>query len=241
MASRQNAMRYHPKALIQLPFFGKEHFTSLFYIENALIVSDLHYGSKETYRPVQVVKYAKDYGIHALVIAGDLFEYEHKFMSINDLFKKVYEVLEILGFTFFKRIFITFSRSSHDPIVYGDISWRNGESEIYVTSKILRLKSGSMIFNVTHGDIICSNGFLAYLINRMAEKIGQKLLLEKLLKRKLRIPHSHWLIMGHTHIPGISYTDRVANAGSWKSYWRTWASKTAIFIDKREVRLITFR
>ena len=122
----------------------------------------------------------------------------------------------VKGFT----IHYVTSRASHDPILDRPMHLCLEGIEVYVYPRLLIVEAGASTLLVTHGDMAVYNGLHAFAISLATRMAGEKLYLEKRLKKKLRLPKEWWLVMGHTHIPGVDYEARVANAGSWRRMWK---------------------
>ena len=197
-----------------------------------VVVSDIH---NDCSLPPEFLNKIKEIKPKAVVFAGDLFDEAHKPVSVATL-KKMLEPKVMLLPDSVEKVVYVLSLASHDPIVRDEvIELEYFSRKVIVIKRCLKLSTNSLEVYITHGDISCPNGALAHIINRLASLIGVSLFLEKLLKRRLE--DRCWLIMGHTHIPGICQEYRVANTGSWKEYYRR-ASKSFVLINGDRVQLI---
>jgi len=205
--------------------------------EDIIVVSDIHLGSDKSLGLNHILRYGVEKNIKYIVIAGDLFENRHYRHSYDDLIKLYRNVLYRLGLKFFKKIFIILSRYSHDPVIdYDKIQFKIDGKDILLKYGLLKLVLDNLNIYITHGDIICPNGFIANLVNRSFKIfLKKKFFLERKLKERLRI--DDWLIMGHTHIAGIDYNLKIANTGSWKNYLNRYASKSLIHISSNKIKL----
>ena len=202
--------------------------------EKIMIVSDLHIYNNLLERPLFLKALNKERP-SILIINGDLFEKMHFKVSERHL-KSI--LVKIFKKNNSKIIFYVISSSSHDPIVDKRvITIKLNSKLIYVINGALELSSNSLKIFLTHGDYICKNGFIAGLISVFLKKLGVNLFLEKRLRYLLKLDKNTWLIIGHTHIPGINYSLRIANTGTWKSYWRKRATNTYLVVNKGLIKL----
>ncbi|MCD6380999.1 MAG: metallophosphoesterase family protein [Candidatus Odinarchaeota archaeon] len=199
---------------------------------STLIVSDLHLS--ESSDPIEEISnFLNEKGIKNLVVAGDFIEY-HRETSLDELRSFISMGLKKIGLekSELKVVYLT-SLSSHDPIIRGEkvsIKYEDGPLVIVLRGYSRMFLDGHS-FVVLHGDYSVRNGALAGFINFLASILGKKLFLERLLKRILRVENDEWLIMGHTHIPGIDEENKVANCGSWSSHIGREMSKTGILLE----------
>jgi predicted phosphodiesterase len=211
-------------------------------IDRAVLVSDVHCNPGNC-RAKEVAKLAAREGA-SLVVLGDLFDDFHWRVSESELERALRAVFR--GVAGLEVHYVT-SGSSHDPILERDAHFKLEGLAVHVYPRALVARIGPLRAFLTHGDMALRNGAHAFLVNAIALTFGERLYLEKALKRKLHLPDSWWLIMGHTHIPGIDYEARVANTGSWKAAW--WAglpywrppSNTYILAEGRDPELFSTR
>ncbi len=210
-------------------------------VEKILFVSDLHISeSLEKEKELDVIgEFMRKNGFTFLFILGDLFDDFRIQAPLGEIERKMREVVDILNLPHDAIVYVTFSSSSHDPIIGNDvieIAYRG--VKVVITNKPIQLNVDNMKIYLLHGDLGVKNGALAYLLNKIAQFFGYPYLVERLIKRYLlRVANEHWLIMGHTHTPFINSELKVANTGSWKRYWRN-NSNTAILYDRGVLSLI---
>lgn len=205
----------------------------------AILVSDMHY------RPGSccinaVTALAAKVGAETFVVLGDLFDDLHEPLSADEVREALRRVFK--GVKGLRVIFVT-SLSSHDPILQDAVHFKCDGLDLHVYPGPVILRLGGLTAFLTHGDLALRNGAHAFLINYLMKSMGRELFLEKMLRQKLRLPAQWWLFMGHTHIPGIDYEARVANAGSWRGnwvhgipYWRP-PSNTYIIVESGRLEL----
>lgn len=210
--------------------------------EPALLVSDIHCGCGSC--KVRNIAYLAAREGASLIVLGDLFDKLHT--NLNKL------TLERALSTAFKQVkgidvYYVISRSSHDPLLDDEMFFDLGRVRVHVYPSALVAQISGLRAFLTHGDLAMRNGAHAFIVNATAMLFGTKLYLEKRLREKLRLPQSWWLIMGHTHIPGIDHEAKVANTGSWRGtwvhgtpYWRP-PSHTFILVERKCVKLLSAR
>lgn len=180
-----------------------------------VVVSDLHCSSASC-RVGEVVALASRSGAKTLVVLGDLFDDLHRPLSTSELRRILASLFRGAGEL---EVVYVASLSSHDPLLQGAARFRvNAQAfRVYPGPVVARL--GRLTALLTHGDLALRNGAHAFLLNSLMGAAGAKLFLERKLRKALRLPQHWWLFMGHTHVPGIDYDARVANAGSWRDHW----------------------
>jgi len=202
-----------------------------------LIVSDLHIKpSNITFKPLKKIIESKN--IKYLVIAGDFIEYKHKKIEEEKLSKILAKILRKLGIQEKLTIFYVPSNTSHDPKMPENTTLEINSTKIYILNDVLKLDLRNFTLYITHGDYASRDGAIASTINRTLKLFGKKLFLEKLLKNVLKLERNSWLIMGHTHLPGIDSQNRVANCGAWGRHFLRKESNTAILIEKGNIKLV---
>lgn len=181
-----------------------------------VIVSDLHCTPR--HRPtLEVAKLARSLGARNLIVAGDLFDDLHQALPADALAEALrWAFRGAQGLT----VHYVTSGSSHDPIQPSPAVVRAGPLRVHVYPRYMLFSTGAGTIFVTHGDVAVPNGLHAFAINLAARLVGEELFIERRLRERLGLPPGWWLVMGHTHLPGIDYGARVANAGSWRESWR---------------------
>lgn len=196
-----------------------------------LVVSDIHYNFCDPMVST-VGDLARVLGVKYVVIAGDLIEYRTR-VTIEELRKLLSDVLRTLHLTNFSgEVVYVRSMTSHDPIPpREELRVEVAGTRVWVLTGILVIETSGPKIYVLHGDYLCRNGFLAHLVNRL---LGP-LLLERVGRVVLGLHERDWLIMGHTHIPGLDSGARVANCGCWmRKFLRNWVTRTGILVEVTE-------
>lgn len=206
----------------------------------SILVSDLHCRSIPCDKVKLLAKLVKVERVECIFILGDLFDKYHRRVCGEELKVSLERLLEPI-----KNVDVVYvtSRASHDPLIEEILEFKLNNSMVVVSPFLIRAYIGSEEFYLTHGDLAFPSGVVAYAVNTLMGYLGVKLYVEKKLKEKLSLPRNSWLIMGHTHIPGIDFENKVANTGSWKTkwfldlpYWRP-PSKTYIIVDNGVITL----
>jgi len=195
------------------PFLHDEiYFENLFLDEGkVLIVSDLHLESNP--RDLTCIgDYLKENDISYFIINGDLFDKMHNEAFKEELLEEGKRRMAIEENPLCNIIYIP-AVYNHDP--YLETNYRQFQENGYETAFLkggLKLKTEDNLFYIFHGDYAVSNGIVvAALIN----KITSTLLFEDFAKWVVGAKKEDWVILGHSHIPGIDYERKVANSGCW--------------------------
>jgi len=215
-----------------------EYYTA--FIEgSAVMASDLHCKPGRCRAPL-LAKLAEALGAEALIVLGDLFDDMHRPVGLEELRRALKWAFRGASGL---EVYYVASGSSHDPIIPSDLHFEVSGLRVHAYPRPLVARVGGLTAFLTHGDIALRNGAHAFLVNVAAAARGVELYLEKRLRRRLRLPPTWWLIMGHTHLPGVDREARVANTGSWRElwvakmpYWRP-PSNTFILAERGELRL----
>ncbi len=178
-----------------------------------------------------------------IVVAGDFLD-ERRVMSHEEFTRKLNNALKKLGIHELEQIdfFYVMSLSSHDPIIKEDyFNYQFDKKMIHIVKGALLLKTMKERYFVMHGDYFSRNGAIAGVINIIMKRIFNKQLwVECFLKQRLSLSADTWLIMGHTHIPGINSTCKVANSGAWSSHIGRAFSNTILLVDQNSsIKLLT--
>lgn len=197
--------------ILNCPFLGKKdlHQKELFLkMGKLIIVSDLHLESN--FRDLSCIgDFIDKNKISTLIFNGDVFDRKHKEIFQRDDFKKIEERLGIENGSLKKLIYIT--AYNHDPYLKEDfMEFKEGEKEFLVFGGLLKLKTSQDLFYIFHGDYITIAPFPT-LINKLSASLS----FEKLAKKIIGAKREDWLILGHSHLPGIDPERKIANPGSW--------------------------
>lgn len=206
---------------------------------SVVIISDIHAGSgKEDL--VSLERVLKSLKADVIVIAGDLFEFEHKPADITKLKILIKNFLGKISLNQFVKMFYVVSSSSHDPILKKKVIQFNINGNMIIVIKgVLKLEISGVLVYVTHGDYACRDGVIANLLNKISLRLRRTPWMECKLRRIIGVKRDEWLIAGHTHIPLIDHGLKVANCGSWKSYWRK-GGKSLIIIRNGKIELKSY-
>ena len=100
---------------------------------------------------------------------------------------------------------------SHDPRTHrGETTYSVNGIRVRVIHGIAKFKIGSSTIWFLHGDYVVRNGLIASLMNRL---LGGSY--DRLVRSVIGAREGDWVVIGHTHVPGINSELRIANTGSW--------------------------
>ncbi|MBS7626747.1 hypothetical protein KEJ51_06910 [Candidatus Bathyarchaeota archaeon] len=181
-----------------------------------VFVSDLHIsnipGDSERLRALAI--FVKDRGVSNLVILGDLFRWRSDWDSFKAWYgsdeKAVEMVLETIGVLGQElTVYLVLGDPSHDPEEL-NVNFKFGHTKFLSLGKCGIFHAHGLTIIGLHGDQAFGGpiGFAVSIVTR-------NLLLERIWKAHMNIPPGFWVIMGHTHIPGIDHDAKVANTGGW--------------------------
>ncbi len=201
----------YPPTLDPLPCINP---VTVFLEGPTLFISDLHLTHNEDYsRFSNLPSFILARGIRNLVIVGDLFN------SPSDSLKILGEVGDeanankishLLGLNgTIQHLYFVKSSRSHDPAEF-NLTFRDEGFEFRTLGKCARFTNNDTGVLTIHGDDAFGglHGFIfSYLTGRP--------FLEGWWKDVIKIDDDEWVIMGHSHVPGIDYSRRVANTGGW--------------------------
>lgn len=191
----------------------------------ALIISDLHLESN--HRNLTCIgNYLEENEIPLLILNGDVFDKKHKEYFQPEL---LYNVEERLGIKtdFPSEVIYNLSFYSHDPrFKDGDQSFQIRGENFDIFQGVIALKTNSETFDILHGDYIVNDTIgVTALIN----KLTSTLLWERIVKDAIGVDKNNWVILSHSHVPGIDYQRKIANTGTWMNRYLS-STDTAILI-----------
>ncbi|MGQ4913949.1 MAG: metallophosphoesterase family protein [Candidatus Asgardarchaeia archaeon] len=200
-----------------------------------LVISDLHLFAERNCDSSILYKIVNDEKPDMIILAGDVLEYHKKVdeKTLKSLLEKCFFKSDNNNLIATSDIIYLTSLSSHDPILNRkEIRLEINDVEFTIIRGCIKLfgQNHNSIF-ICHGDYIARNGAVAGILNKVMSHFGKNLFLEKMLKKRICENEDDWLIMGHTHIPGIDYNSRVANTGAWKAHPLRGPSYTYVVID----------
>lgn len=197
--------------------------------EKTLVISDLHLESNP--RNLNCIgNYLEENKIPLLVLNGDIFDKQHKKEFKEEFLDNIKEELEIKD-KFPSDIVYNLSLYNHDPYLKKESKgFQINNIKVNVIQGILKLKIEEETFYIFHGDYIMSNSIgIAALIN----KLTSNLIWERLAKKVIMAEEDDWVILSHSHIPGIDYQRKLANTGSWTRKY-IGNTDTAILIEAED-------
>jgi predicted phosphodiesterase len=224
-----------PKAKEDFSRFLKEE-SAISLSGRTLFISDLHLSN--------LLKIQADIDVDNLVIVGDLFNTPPDFFALGNkeaAFRQVLKKILYKGAA--PNVYYVLSEYRHDPRIE---NWQGNIGLInfnVIGEKGHFLIDGKEVIAI-HGDSFNKTGFVPCGISYLARFFGNsaQLPLEKLWKNLNGISDETWLIMGHSHVSGIDYQSRVANAGSAIGVPRPLqaSTRTGILFDGDKVELTSY-
>jgi|GEM_PF-1205772 len=204
---------YYDTGFVGRPCIGSGE---IYLYGTAVFVSDLHIsnipGDSERFRGLAI--FIKDRGVSNMVVLGDLFRWRSDWDSLRaksgsdeKAVEMVLETIGVLGREL--NVYMVLGDPSHDPEELSG-NFKFGPTKFLSVGKCGIFHIRGLTIIGLHGDRAFGGpiGFAVSITTR-------NLLLERMWKTRMNIPHEVWVIMGHTHIPGIDHDARVANTGGW--------------------------
>ncbi len=176
--------------------------------EEAYAISDVHLGSPSS--NIAVLRDClKSLSPRVLIVAGDLFDDEHRPVDVDEFALLMSRFISALGVS--PRVLIaSLSSSSHDPLV-GSYMGTIGTAEVRACNCPV-LISGGINALVLHGDLVVRNGVMAYVLESVAPgTMGRR------ARRRLGVGDA-WVVYGHSHVPLLNPRLALLNPGPWKVY-----------------------
>lgn len=176
--------------------------------KETLVVSDVHLGSP--YTDIDGLRGClRSLVPGILIIAGDLFDDEHRYVDREGFELLVARLLRALGIR--PRVLIaSLSSSSHDPLVGSYIGVVDGV-EVKACNCPIWI-SGGINAVVLHGDMVVRNGVLAYALELAVPGI-----IGRSARKRLDAGRA-WVVYGHSHVPLLDNRRMLLNPGPWKIY-----------------------
>ncbi|MGQ9544137.1 MAG: metallophosphoesterase [Candidatus Bathyarchaeia archaeon] len=232
---------YYDVGLVKRPCVGSKE---IYLYGQTLFIGDLHTTGlevdSERFRGLTTL--IKERSIVNLVILGDLFRWRSDWDSLiiqtgneQDALRKVLEVLGLQSQRL--TVYLILGNTDHDPEEL-NLNFEFGQTKIVSVGKCGIFHINGLTIIGLHGDQAFGGplGFTVSIVTR-------NLLLEKLWKERMGIHSDVWVIMGHTHVPGIDYDARVANTGGWtEAPLKIVPRASGILIDEEgKISLITLQ
>jgi len=208
-----------------------------------LFVGDLHVSAapSDFGRFRALSDFVKARSVSNVVVLGDLFGWRSDYDSLvaqwgrgEEAIKWVLDALGLLG----QRLtaYLILGDPSHDPKDL-NLDVKFDQTRIVSVGKCAIFRVHGLTIIGVHGDQAFGGpfGFAISIVTR-------NLLLERLWKERMSISSDTWVIMAHTHVPGIDYAAKVANTGGWTETPLIRApTRMGIVVDEqRGINLIAF-
>lgn len=132
---------------------------------------------------------------------------------------------------------------SHDPVL---------EKSVYRVGKsTLRFLGEYGSFNIQGTPVLAFHGHQLYGglvgggISWLSKLLGYSLVLERLGRKKFKIPNETWIINAHSHVPAIHKKAKIANTGSFVgapfNFFFRLSVGTGVVFDQGDVELVEFK
>ncbi len=196
-----------------LPFLYSSLFTYTMSLKSSstiVVVSDLHIENNP--RDLSTIGIlVKSSNASLLVINGDLFDDQYGKTLTADLLAEAFERMNISNMRNIQVVYIL-ALYSHDPSINSHTATLtvNGVQVLVVKGALL-LETPSEQMILLHGDYAIRLGSIAGVLDMATHGLA----LGRLVRTILHIEPHCWVAVGHSHIPGISYEDRIVNTGTW--------------------------
>ena len=181
-----------------------------------LFVGDIHTsGARSDSEKFQgLAEYVKTRAVSNVVVLGDLFRWRSDYDSLvpqlrdrEEVIKWVLDILGLLGQGL--TVYLVLGDTSHDPQDL-NVNLEFDHTKFVSIGKCGMFQTHELTVIGLHGDQACE-GPSGFAISVLASSM----LLERAWKERMDIPSDTWVIMAHTHVPGIDYAAKVANTGGW--------------------------
>ncbi len=174
----------------------------------AYVIADVHLGSPRS-NIAELRRCLKSLSPNILIVAGDLFDDEHRHVDLKEFELLMSRFLRSLGVSP-RMLIASLSSSSHDPLV-GSYMGTVGTTEVRACNCPVRV-TGDVRAVVLHGDLVIRNGVLAYMMESVAPgTIGRR------ARKRLDVGDA-WVVYGHSHVPLLDLRLALLNPGPWKVY-----------------------
>lgn len=206
---------------------------------STLIVADLHLARVDSpSRLSGLAGFVAERGVRSLVIVGDLFASPgdaERLLGSSTGRDAQRVILGLLGLNG-SRVDLYFLRGSrgHDPAGF-NLTLVDKPS-FRTLGKVGRFSVGGVRVLALHGDEVFTpaHGFvLSYLAGRP--------FIEALWKGWMGLDPEEWVVLAHSHMPGIDYTGRVANTGGWTDLLGLNPRGMGVFVADGQVSLERIR
>lgn len=180
-----------------------------------LFIGDLHLtqGEDSSSRFMGLAQFVSNQGVKNLVFVGDLFDSPddaQEILGSSSSEGAVHIILRLLGLNgSTAKLYFVKGSSTHDPKEF-DMNLQREELLFKTVGKCARFSNSGVTVLVIHGDDVFGglHGLIfSYLTGRPY--------LEAWWKDVMKLDDEEWVIMAHSHTPGIDYSNRVANTGGW--------------------------
>lgn len=176
---------------------------------STLFIGDLHLGRPDdSERFSDLAGFISRHNVTNVVIVGDLFNSPRDTRRVLDSStggEAAQLILQRLGLSNI-RIHVYLVRGNHDPA-----------NVVLIQAEMFKAFDEPVRFSIDGVRILAAHGheafdaFLGFIVSCLAGRPY----LEAWWKDVMELDREEWVVMGHTHMPDIDYSRRVANPGGW--------------------------
>lgn len=178
---------------------------------SSLFISDLHL---KAHRPFQysdsIRRVLQERNVSNLIVVGDLFDSpeDGRIIARECAGATIADILGVRDSPV--KAFFVEGSPPHDPSSKETATLNALPLQQLGRCAILDFKKMTVV--AYHGHDLSWKGAIGHAWDRFVSPLS----LERAWKRLAGVPHSNWVVFGHTHIPGIDVQHRVANCGGWQ-------------------------
>ena len=204
-----------------------------------LFISDLHLKSDQPFEYAgELRNFIENKNVSNLIINGDLFDSPKDAQEIFHISQPNVSLLDVLGLEGLSLdMYWVTGSPHHDPsnLTKSEIEVEGFEA----LGRCAFIHCGLCEVMAYHGHDMSLIGAFGHAWDRFASRLS----LERLWKRLAKIDKNVWVVFGHTHIPGLDETNRVANCGGWQTKPFVHPTRTGVLFSEgkdtpRSVRIV---
>jgi UDP-2,3-diacylglucosamine pyrophosphatase LpxH len=204
---------------------------------STLFISDLHLKSDQPFEYAgELRSFIENNNLSNLIINGDLFDSPKDAQEILHTSQPNVSLLDVLGLgeLALDMYWVTGS-PHHDP----SKPTKSRIEGIEALGPCVFIHCGHYEVMAYHGHDMSVIGAFGHAWDRFVSRLS----LERLWKRLAKVDKDVWVVFGHTHIPGLDETNRVANCGGWQTKPFVRPTRTGVLFSEgkgtpRSVRIV---
>ncbi len=207
-------------------------------IGTTLFLGDIHLTfGEDSSRLSGISQFILSNEVKNLIVVGDLFnspQDAEKILGTKYGVDSAHIILNSIGLTDENiKVYFVKGFQGHDPTEF-DLNVQQDEVSFRTMGKCARFFNNKTNVTTIHGDD-AFGGLHGFIFSQMLGKP----FFEAWWKDIMNIDDEEWVIMGHSHSPGIDYSRRVANTGGWTNRFGFEPSKgQGILLINEEISLV---